>query len=103
MLEGFIKPRDTALCTRLFRSLYRIRRVEQEIARIYPTDKIKSPVHLSIGQEAVAVGVCAGLRPSDIVFGTYRGHAVYIAKGGELPKMMAELYGKAKGCAKGKG
>jgi 2-oxoisovalerate dehydrogenase E1 component len=88
---------------RFYRSIYRIRRVEEEVARIYPTDKIKSPTHLSIGQEAVAVGVCEALRPTDIVFGTYRGHACYLAKGGDLKKMIAELYGKATGCAKGKG
>lgn len=77
--------------------------MEEEVARIYPTDKIKSPVHLSIGQEAVSVGVCEALRPDDIVFGTYRGHATYLAKGGDLKKMVAELYGKVTGCAKGKG
>jgi 2-oxoisovalerate dehydrogenase E1 component len=88
---------------RIYRSLYLVRRVEEEIARIYPSDKIKSPVHLSIGQEAVAVGVCAPLQEGDTVFGTYRGHGVYLAKGGDLNKMMAELYGKATGCAKGKG
>ncbi len=88
---------------RLYRSVYRIRRVEEEVARIYPTDKIKSPAHLSIGQEAVSVGVCEALRPEDVVFGTYRGHALYLAKGGDLRKMIAELYGKATGCAKGKG
>jgi TPP-dependent pyruvate/acetoin dehydrogenase alpha subunit len=88
---------------RLYRSVYRIRRVEEEIARIYPTDKIKSPVHLSIGQEAASVGVCEALQPEDVVFGTYRGHALYLAKGGDLRKMLAELYGKATGCAKGKG
>jgi TPP-dependent pyruvate/acetoin dehydrogenase alpha subunit len=88
---------------RLYRALYRIRRVEEEVARVYPTDRIKSPVHLSIGQEAVAVGVCEALRPNDIAFGTYRGHALYLAKGGDLPEMIAELYGKATGCTKGKG
>jgi TPP-dependent pyruvate/acetoin dehydrogenase alpha subunit len=88
---------------RFYRSLYRIRRVEEEIARIYPSDKIKSPVHLSIGQEAVSVGVCEALRPDDVVFGTYRSHAYYLAKGGDLKRMVAELYGKATGCAKGKG
>src|SRR5262245_10762295 len=87
----------------LYRSLYRIRRVEEEIARVYPTDKIKSPVHLSIGQEAVSVGICAALEPSDVVFGTYRGHALYLAKGGDLKQMIAELYGKVTGCARGKG
>ncbi len=91
------------MLARLYKSLYRIRRVEEEVARAYPTDKIKSPVHLSIGQEAVSVGVCAALRPADVVFGTYRGHAMYLAKGGDLNAMVAELYGKATGCARGKG
>jgi 2-oxoisovalerate dehydrogenase E1 component len=88
---------------RFYRALYRIRRVEEEIAAIYPTDKIKSPVHLSIGQEAVSVGICEALGRDDAVFGTYRSHALYLAKGGDLPKMIAELYGKLDGCAKGKG
>jgi TPP-dependent pyruvate/acetoin dehydrogenase alpha subunit len=94
---------EPELIRRVYRSLYLIRRVEEEVARIYPTDKIKSPVHLSIGQEPVAVGVCDPLRKDDVLFGTYRDHATYIAKGGDLRKMMAELYGKATGCAKGKG
>ena len=88
---------------RLYRSLFRIRRVEEEIARAYPTDKIKSPVHLSIGQEAVSVGICDALEPRDVVFGTYRGHALYLAKGGDMKAMVAELYGKATGCTGGKG
>lgn len=88
---------------KFYRSLYRIRRVEEEIARVYPTDKIKSPVHLSIGQEAIAVGVCETLQPADIIFCSYRSHAAYLAKGGDLKAMLAELYGKVTGCAKGKG
>jgi TPP-dependent pyruvate/acetoin dehydrogenase alpha subunit len=88
---------------RLYHSLYRIRRVEEEIARIYPTDKIKSPVHLSIGQEAASVGVSEARGPDDVVFGTYRCHALYLAKGGDLRRMIAELYGKAPGSTKGKG
>ena len=88
---------------RLYRSLYRIRRLEEEVARVYASDKIKSPVHLSIGQEAVSVGVCHSLKQDDIVFGTYRGHALYLAKGGDLKAMVAELFGKATGCTKGKG
>lgn len=87
---------------RLYRSMFLIRRVEEEIVRLYPTDKIKSPVHLSIGQEAVSAAICDHLRPTDYAFGTYRGHALYIAKGGNLPRMMAELYGKVDGCARGK-
>jgi TPP-dependent pyruvate/acetoin dehydrogenase alpha subunit len=88
---------------RLYRALHRIRRVEEETARIYPTDKIKSPVHLAIGQEAVSVAVCDLLNEDDVVGGTYRSHALYLAKGGDLPAMMAEMYGKVTGCARGKG
>ena len=86
----------------LFRALWRIRRVEQEIERLYPTDKVKSPVHLSVGQEAASVGVCAALRPNDVVFATYRGHAAYLAKGGDMRRMVAELYGKVTGCGAGR-
>jgi TPP-dependent pyruvate/acetoin dehydrogenase alpha subunit len=57
-----------------------IRRVEEEIASIYPSDKIKSPVHLSIGQEAVSVGVCAALRSDDVVSPTYRCHAATLQR-----------------------
>lgn len=88
---------------RLFKTLLLIRRTEERIAAVYPTDCIKSPVHLSIGQEAVAVGVCDVLKPTDIAAMSYRGHSVYLAKGGDLRQMIAELYGKVTGCARGKG
>jgi len=88
---------------RLYKALFRIRRLEEEVARVYPSDRIKSPVHLSIGQEAVSVGVCEALLPDDVVFGTYRSHALYLARGGSMKRMVAELYGKATGCTKGKG
>lgn len=94
---------NSLLTEKFYRSLYRIRRVEEEIARVYPSDKIQSPVHLSIGQEAVAVGVSEALQAEDAAFGTYRSHALYLARGGDLKKMIAELYGKATGSAKGKG
>jgi TPP-dependent pyruvate/acetoin dehydrogenase alpha subunit len=87
---------------RIYGAMLRIRRVEEEIERLYPTDKIKSPVHLSIGQEAASVGVCDVLRSDDVVFATYRGHAAYLAKGGDIKRMVAELYGKATGCGGGK-
>lgn len=96
-----IENRDS-MYRRFYHSLKRIRRVEETIADIYPSDDIKSPIHLSIGQEAVSVGVCEAMHASDVAFGTYRGHALYLAKGGDLPAMMAELYGKEKGCGKGK-
>ena len=88
---------------RIYGVLRLIRRVEERIAEIYPSDKIKSPVHLSIGEEAVAVAVCDALRPDDHVVGTYRGHALFLAKGGDLRRFMAEMYGKIDGCAAGKG
>ncbi|HEY0256209.1 MAG TPA: thiamine pyrophosphate-dependent dehydrogenase E1 component subunit alpha [Candidatus Methylacidiphilales bacterium] len=89
--------------SRYYREMRRIRRVEEEIARIYPTDKIMSPNHLSIGQEPISVGVCQALVPDDVASGTYRSQALYLANGGDLREMMAELYGKATGCARGKG
>jgi pyruvate/2-oxoglutarate/acetoin dehydrogenase E1 component/TPP-dependent pyruvate/acetoin dehydrogenase alpha subunit len=88
---------------KFYRALHRIRRVEEKIAEIYPSDKIKSPVHLSIGQEAVSVGVCEALAHDDAVFCTYRSHAPYLAKGGDMKKMFAEMYGKVTGSAGGKG
>lgn len=87
---------------KLFREALRIRLVEERIISLYPSDKIQSPVHLSIGQEAVAVGVCASLRTQDLVFGSYRSHAFYLAKGGDLKQMFAELFGKVTGCGRGK-
>ncbi len=93
---------DHNLIEKLFASCYRIRRVEEEIIRVYPSDAIKSPVHLSIGQEAVSVAVCHNLKKSDFVYGTYRSHALYLAKGGNIDRMMAELYGKSEGCGAGK-
>lgn len=87
----------------MYRLLYLIRTAEEEIARIYPSDKIKSPVHLSIGQEGIAVGACMPLSVDDVVFMSYRSHAAYLAKGGDIKRMFAELYGKATGSAKGKG
>jgi len=83
--------------------LRRARRVDEVLGEALKGGHIPLPVHLSIGQEAVSVGACMALSKGDIVFGTYRGHALYIAKGGDLKKMFAELYGKATGCAKGKG
>ena len=80
-----------------------IRKSEEKIIELYDSDKIKSPVHLSIGQEAIAVGVSLALSKSDIIFSNYRGHAHFIAREANLDKMWAELYGKSRGTARGKG
>src|SRR5215470_6994716 len=84
-------PVDGETLERLYGKLWLTRRFEEVVAEIYPTDKIKSPVHLSIGQESIAVGVCDALRSDDVVSGTCRGHATYLAKGGDTKAMMAEL------------
>ena len=81
----------------------RIRRAEEAIVALYPEQEIRCPTHLSIGQEAVAVGVCQALREHDTVLSGHRCHAHYLAKGGSLRGMFAELYGKATGCCGGKG
>jgi pyruvate dehydrogenase E1 component alpha subunit len=93
---------DEGLVARLYKKMSLIRRSELRLAEIYHTDVIKSPVHLSVGQEPVAVAVCDPLEKDDLVSNTYRCHATYIAKGGNLNAMMAELYGKRDGCAGGK-
>lgn len=87
----------------LYYSMLRIRMVEERIAKLYSEQEMRCPVHLSIGQEAVAVGVCEHLQKKDIVMSAHRAHAHYLAKGGDLKVMLAELYGKSTGCAKGKG
>ena len=87
----------------LYYSMLRIRMVEERIAKLYSEWEMRCPVHLSIGQEAVAVGVCEHLKKNDIVMSGHRAHAHYLAKGGNLKSMMAELYGKSTGCAMGKG
>lgn len=79
-----------------------IRKSEEKIIELYDTNKIKSPVHLSIGQEAIAVGVSLALSKEDIIFSNYRGHAHYMARGGNLKEMWAELYGKNNGSSRGK-
>lgn len=94
--------RFDSLYEELFYKALRIRLVEERIVAIYPTDKIQSPVHLSIGQEAVAVGLCKPLIRQDLMFCSYRSHAFYLAKGGDLRAMFAELYGKVTGCGGGK-
>ena len=91
-----------SLYERLFFKSLLIRRFEERIIDLYPSDRIQSPVHLSIGQEPIAVGLCEHLGKDDWLYGTYRSHAFYIAKGGDLKKMMAELYGKVTGGCKGK-
>ena len=80
-----------------------IRKSEEKIIELYDSDKIKSPVHLSIGQESVSVGTNLAFSKDEVIFSNYRGHAHYIAREANLDKMWAELYGKSRGTARGKG
>lgn len=87
----------------LYRSMLRIRTIEEAIADRYADAQMRCPVHLSIGQEAAAVGICSPLRADDYAITTHRPHAHYLAKGGNLRAFIAELYGRATGCAGGRG
>lgn len=93
---------DAAMLRHMYRQMVLIREAEEAIARHYHEEEMRCPTHLCVGQEAVPVGLCAALKTDDYVFGTYRSHGIYLAKGGDLKAMMAELYGKATGCARGK-
>lgn len=89
-----------------FQSLYamlRIRRVEEALAERYGEQEMRCPMHLCIGQEAIAVGVSEAMKADDLVFSNHRAHGHYLAKGGDLNAMVAELYGKASGCCGGRG
>ena len=89
--------------SKLYHQMLRIRAVEEAIAALYSEQQMRCPVHLSIGQEAVAAGSCAAVEQTDYAMSGHRSHAHYLAKGGSLRAMMAEIYGKAAGCCGGKG
>ena len=86
-----------------YKSMYRIRSVEEEISKRYYEGKMRCPTHLSIGQEAVPAAFSKIALKSDFAVSSHRGHAHYLAKGGDLKSMIAEIYGKETGCSKGKG
>lgn len=87
----------------LFYSMIRMRMIEEKIAERYSEQEMRCPVHLSIGQEAIASGICMNLQKKDQVLSAHRSHFHYLAKGGNLKKMISEIYGKETGCAGGKG
>lgn len=87
----------------LYETMLKIRMTEEKIASLYWDNEMKTPVHLCIGQEAVAAGVCTSLRETDTVFSNHRGHGHYLAKGGDLQALVAELHNRETGCSKGRG
>ena len=94
---------DTGILKKFYYQMLRIRLVEEAIAELYPEQEMRCPVHLCVGQEAISVGVCLNLTPDDYVLSNHRSHGHYLAKGGDLKAMMAEIYGKDTGCCFGKG
>lgn len=88
---------------KLYWTMLRIRFCEESLVEPIANGDVKCPVHLYSGEEAIAAGVCAALTESDWVFGNHRSHGHYLAKGGDLKALIAEIYGKETGCARGRG
>lgn len=87
----------------LLRSMLRIRRIEEALADRYSEQEMRCPMHLCIGQEAIAVGVSESLKSTDRVYSNHRAHGHYLAKGADLNSMVAEIYGRSTGCCGGRG
>jgi pyruvate dehydrogenase E1 component alpha subunit len=87
----------------LYRKLSMIRRFEEKVDELFRQGRIKGAIHVSVGEEAVAVGVAEALKEKDLVMATHRGHGHCIAKGGDISRMMAELFGRSTGYCRGKG
>lgn len=91
------------LLVQMYSTMLRIRLFEERIVALYPEQEMKCPVHLCIGQEAIATGVCLNLEKNDYVFSNHRGHGHCLAKGSAMGPLLAEFYGKKTGCSAGKG
>jgi TPP-dependent pyruvate/acetoin dehydrogenase alpha subunit len=98
-----IELSNNDLMIEIYRRMQSIRLAEEEIAARYGEQKMRCPTHLSVGQETVPAVAGALLKNSDYAISTHRSHAHYIGKGGDLGRMIAEIYGKATGCARGRG
>jgi pyruvate dehydrogenase E1 component alpha subunit len=94
---------DIALELRLYKGMLELREFEMKVQELYRDGKLPGFVHLYIGEEAVATGVCARLEPNDLIYSTHRGHGHALAKGVSGREVMAELYGKSSGCSGGRG
>lgn len=91
------------LLLKMYKAMLTIRIFEERVADLILRGEIKTPCHLYIGEEAIAAGVCSALKRKDYVFGNHRSHGHYIAKGGNINKLMAEIYCFKDGCSRGKG
>ncbi len=94
---------DPDQLTECYRKMLIIRRFEERMEKVFLKGAVSGTCHTSIGQEAVAVGACAAIKPTDYVVSNHRGHGHFIGKGGDVKRMMAEMYGKAAGYSRGRG
>lgn len=94
---------DSALKEQMHKDLIFIRRAEATLAERYKQQEMRTPTHFGLGQEAVAVGVCAALRKTDVAYSHHRSHNHYLAKGGSFHGLAAELFGRETGCSRGRG
>jgi pyruvate dehydrogenase E1 component alpha subunit len=91
------------LLREMYRTMLRIRFFEERVSDLVEAGEVKTPCHLYIGQEAIAAGVCSALNKDDYAWGGHRSHGHYLAKGGDMRAMMAEIHGKSTGCSRGRG
>ena len=100
---GASLPYERDFLIGLFRSMLRIRLIEEEIERRYREDQMKTPIHLVIGQEATSVGCCAALLREDLLYSSHRTHGNYLAKSGDLKAMLCEMHCRINGCVGSRG
>jgi len=98
----FMADVEIPLNISLYKKVYLVRKVEIVIQENYSDNEMKTPMHMSMGSEHISAGVCQALEKNDVVFGTYRSHALYLCKTEETDKFFCEMYGKVNGVAKGK-
>src|SRR5215831_5406185 len=103
MPQTVATTRDVAVELKLYHRMLELREFELKVQELYRDGKLPGFVHLYIGEEAVASGVCAHLRPDDLIYSTHRGHGHALAKGVPGRAVMAELYGRSTGCSGGRG
>src|ERR1700682_467661 len=103
MLTRTAPSTNKSLLLSLYRQMLLIRQCEEQLARSHQRGLIHGACHTYVGQEAIAVGVCAHLRPDDAIFSTHRGHGHALAKGMPPRELFAELFGRATGCSQGRG
>ena len=97
------EPLPKTISIQLYKSLFLARRSEEYIVKHYPENLMRTPMHMSMGQEFVCVGVCAALDGKADVFASYRSHAAFLAQTHDTDRFFSELYGRTSGTGEGKG